>query len=94
MKQLLLLTILVFPSIVSADEFIQMSNGMTCWRNNNGHTYGCSGGTSTGDSGFNDVRTGERYEYTGGNQSVNTRSGQFMNTPQRNNNEQDYGYDD
>ena len=93
MKKILLLSILGFSPVVGADEFIQMSNGMTCWRNNTGFTYGCSGGSPTGDSGFNDVRTGERYESTGGNQAVNTRSGQFINIPQRNNNENFDGYE-
>jgi len=62
------------------DELIQMSNGMTCWRNDVGHVYGCSGGVSTGDSGFNDVRTGKRYEYINENQAIDTRTGQPINT--------------
>ncbi len=64
-----------------ADEFIQYSNGATAWRNNQGFIYGYSGGVRTGDSGFNDTRTGERYEYTGPNNAINTRNGQSLSTP-------------
>ena len=68
-------------SAAHADEFITMSNGMTCWRNPSGFTYGCSGGVNTGDSGFNDTRTGDRYERIGPNQAIDTRSGQPMEVP-------------
>ena len=68
-------------STTHADEFITLSNGMTCWRNPSGFTYGCSGGVNTGDSGFNDTRTGDRYERIGPNQAIDTRSGQPMEVP-------------
>lgn len=81
---LLVLSIfLLLSQAAYADEFIQMSNGMTCWKNDAGHMYGCSGGVSTGDSGFNDVRTGKRYEYINENQAIDTRTGQPVNTPSR-----------
>ena len=84
MKTYLLVLLLVFLSQTAyADELIQMSNGMTCWRNDVGHVYGCSGGVSTGDSGFNDVHTGKRYEYINDNQAIDTRTGQPINTPYR-----------
>lgn len=80
-------------SVTLADEPITMTNGMTCWRNHSGHTYGCSGGVNTGDSGFNDTRTGTRYERIGPNQAIDTRSGQPMDLPplnrSRNRNDQD-----
>ena len=83
MKTYLLVFSFLLSSIAYADEFIQMSNGMTCWRDNSGYIYGCSGGTNTGDSGFNDVRTGTRYNYINKNQAIDTRTGQPINTPNR-----------
>lgn len=93
MKKIIVLTLLGFSPIIGADEAIQMSNGMTCWRNNTGFTYGCSGGSPTGDSGFNDAQTGDRYESIGGNQAVNTRTGQVISAPQINNNGYFGGYE-
>lgn len=76
------IAVLVFLTQNShADELVQMSNGMTCWRNNVGFMYGCSGGTQTGDSGFNEVRTGRRYENINENQAIDTRTGQPINIP-------------
>ena len=65
-----------------ADEYVQMSNGMGCWRNDVGVTYGCAGGSDNGDSGFNDVKTGARYNYSSPDQSsaVDSTSGQSINT--------------
>ena len=59
-----------------------MSNGMGCWRNDVGVTYGCAGGSDNGDSGFNDVKTGARYNYSSPDQSsaVDSTSGQSINT--------------
>lgn len=68
--------------VALADKTLQMNNGMTCFRNDVGVTYGCAGGVSTGDSGFNDVKTGEHYKSVGGNQAIDTRTGQVINTPQ------------
>lgn len=88
---LILLTVLFVasPVLALADELITMSNGMTCWRNNAGVIYGCSGGSRTGDSGFNDTRTGTRYEYINPNQAIDTRTGQPINTPNRQHNDDD-----
>lgn len=83
MKTYLFLFSILLSATAYADEFIQMSNGMTCWRNNSGYIYGCSSGTHTGDSGFNDVRTGNRYEYITENQAIDTRTGLPLNTPNR-----------
>jgi len=80
---LVILTLLILAQVASADEFIVMTNGMTCWRNSSGFVYGCSGGVSTGDSGFNDSRTGTRYEYINPNQAIDTRRGQPINVPRR-----------
>ena len=82
---LLVLSIfLLLSQAAYADEFIQMSNGMTCWKNDAGHIWGCSGGSSNkGDTGFNDVRTGKRYEYINEDQAIDTRTGQPINTPHR-----------
>lgn len=80
---LVIFTLLILAQIASADELIVMTNGMTCWRNSSGFVYGCSGGVSTGDSGFNDARTGRRYEYINPNQAIDTRTGQPINTPNR-----------
>ena len=63
-----------------ADEFIQYSNGATAWRNENGVVYGYSGGMVTGDTGFTDIKTGQRYENVGGGQSVNTGNSQPIYT--------------
>jgi len=69
-----------------------MDNGMVCFVNNPGHMYGCSGGSDNGGSGFNDVRSGTRYESIGGDRAVNTRSGQSFDTPKRyNNDDENYG---
>ena len=86
---LVVLLLVVLSQTAYADELIQMSNGMTCWRNDDGHVYGCSGGVSTGDSGFNDVRTGKRYEYINENQAIDTQTGQPINTPRRERNNKD-----
>lgn len=68
-------------SVSQADDLITMTNGMTCWRDATGHTYGCAGGVNTGDPGFNDTRTGQRYERIGPNQSLDTRTGQAFPVP-------------
>jgi hypothetical protein len=81
MKKLILIVVIMLAPIVHADEFLQMNNGMTCWRNNAGFVYGCSGGVDTGDNGFNDTRTGTRYESVGGDIAVDTRTGQTFNVP-------------
>jgi hypothetical protein len=73
---------------VSADELIQMTNGMACWRNDSGFIYGCSGGVDTGDRGFNDTRTGTRYEPIGGDNAVDARTGQTFNIPDIHRNDQ------
>ena len=84
MKRYLLVLSIVLSQTAYGDELIQMNNGMTCWRNDVGHVYGCSGGVSNGDNGVNDVRTGQRYEYINPNQAIDIRTGQPINTPQRN----------
>ena len=89
MKKIILMTLIMLSTIVYADEFIQMNNGMTCWRNNVGVIYGCSGGVNTGDSGFNDTRTGTRYESVGGDNAVDTRTGQTFNVPKINRDDQE-----
>lgn len=82
----LLFALLISSSTAYADEFVQMSNGMTCWRDDSGYTYGCSGGVQTGDTGYNDVRTGERYEtMNDGREAVDTRTGRVIYTPDYNN---------
>jgi hypothetical protein len=78
MKKIIVL--LLFSSLAIADEFIQFSNGATAFRNENGFVYGYNGGSHTG-SGFNDVRTGERYENINPSQSINTHNGQVMQRP-------------
>lgn len=81
---LLILSLVLFAQIASADELIQMTNGMTCWRNAYGVIYGCAGGTPIpGGSGFNEARTGWRYEYINPNQAIDTRTGQPINAPRR-----------
>jgi hypothetical protein len=71
----------VASSSVDADEVVHMNNGMTCFRNPSGFTFGCSGGAPTGDAGFNDVITGERYESVGPGLNLNTRTGQTFSVP-------------
>jgi hypothetical protein len=78
MKKIMIL--FLFSSEAMADEFIQFDNGATGWRNPNGVVYGVSGGSHT-SSGFNDVRTGERYENINPNESINTRTGQVIQDP-------------
>lgn len=79
----LILLLVLFAQIASADELIVMTNGMTCWRNGNGVIYGCSGGAPPGGSGSNDAQTGTRYEYINDCQMINTRTGQVINVPCR-----------
>jgi len=79
----LILLLVLLAQTATADELITMTNGMTCWRNAHGLVYGCSGGVYTGGSGFNDARTGTRYEYINDHQAVNTKTGQVINVPRR-----------
>jgi len=79
----LILLLVLFAQTATADELIVMTNGMTCWRNANGVIYGCSGGVSTGGSGFNDAQTGTRYEYIDKDHAVNTQTGQTIKVPRR-----------
>jgi len=81
MKKLLLALTIMVSFTAQADEFIQYDNGATAWRNDAGVVYGYSGGMVTGESGFNDVKTGQRYEYIGGNSAVNTGNSQPIYTP-------------
>lgn len=69
---------------VGADELVTMSNGMTVWKTDSGYLYGASGGVSIGDSGFNDTRTGERYERINPSQAIDTRTGQAIQLPDGN----------
>ena len=83
MKPVSILLLAIFIAITAkADVRVQMSNGMGCWRNDVGEMYGCSGGSDNGDSGFNDVKTGARYDYSSPDQSsaVDSTSGQSINT--------------
>ena len=89
MKKIILMAVIILSPMVHADEFLQMNNGMTCWRNNAGFIYGCSGGVDTGNKGFNDSRTGTRYESVGGDNAVDTRTGQTFNVPKINRNDQE-----
>jgi hypothetical protein len=90
MKKIIMCAVFASVVILSqsayADELVQMNNGMTCWRNDQGFMYGCSGGANTGDSGFNDVKTGDRYERINDNQAIDTRTGQPIDTPRREDN--------
>jgi hypothetical protein len=85
MKKILLARALLLPLIAVADEVINYSNGATAFRDPSGHVYGYSGGANTGDTGFNDVRTGERYERSGSTQAVDTRTGQYVDVPNQSN---------
>jgi hypothetical protein len=78
---------LLLSQAAYADEFIHMSNGMTCLRDKSGYTYGCSGGSSTGDSGFNETDTGRRYNRINDNQVIDTETGQPINVPRRDRND-------
>ncbi len=89
MKKIVSIVGMLMAFGVNADEFLQMNNGMTCWRNNVGVIYGCSGGVDTGDKGFNDTRTGTRYESVGGDNAVDTRTGQTFNVPKINRDDQE-----
>jgi len=75
------LFLLLVSLAAHADEPIQMDNGMTCWRNASGVVYGCAGGVDNGSGGYNDVRTGERYQTINQQQAVDTRTGQVIQTP-------------
>lgn len=90
MKKYSVALIMLCASSAFADEFVQMSNGMTCWRNRNGQLWGCSGGVDTGDRGFNDIRRGTRYNYINPNQAIDTQTGQPIDTPYRNLNRNRY----
>jgi hypothetical protein len=79
MKAIIAVLTLVLSQSAIADEFIQYDNGSTAWRNDNGVVYGNSGGGQNNGSGYNDVKTGERYENINPNQSINTRTGQVIN---------------
>lgn len=81
--------ILLISSSALADEFVTMTNGMTCWRNEQGQLWGCSGGVDTGDTGFNDTRTGQRFEHINPRQAIDPRTGQPFWTPQYDNGRED-----
>jgi len=83
MKKYIFIILMCYSLSVYADEFVQMTNGMTCWRNQNGKLWGCSGGVETGGNGFNDSKTGDRYNYINPNQAIDTRTGQPISTPYR-----------
>ncbi|MBL1263634.1 hypothetical protein [Candidatus Methylomicrobium oryzae] len=81
MYRAILIAGMSFTLVANADESIGMTNGMHCWRNKAGVYYGCSGGVNTGESGFNDARTGKRYESIGGNNVIDTQTGQSFEVP-------------
>ena len=87
----ILLFALLASFAVHADELLTMSNGMTCWRNDQGHVWGCSGGHNNGSGGFNDTRTGQRYENINQDQSIDTRTGQPIYRSQENSHYDDRG---
>ncbi len=85
MKKHTFLLFMVWTTSAIADEFVQMTNGMTCWRNNStGYMYGCAGGVDTGAGGFNDM-TGNFYSNIAPNQAINPKTGQSIYTPYRGN---------
>ena len=84
MKKYTIALTIICASTACADDLVQMTNGITCWRNQNGQLWGCSGGTNTGDQGFNDARSGTRYNYINPDQAIDTRTGQPINMPYRN----------
>jgi len=79
----LTMAIILVSQLSYGDELIVMSNGMTCWRTRDGFVYGCSGGAPTGDTGFNDTRTGRRYERINEGQAVDTWTGRTIETPRQ-----------
>ena len=79
MKTIIFLTGTLIAFSVSADQTINMDNGMVCFQTPNGHIYGCHGGVQR-DNGFNDARTGRRYETTG-KRAIDTRTGQSFDIP-------------
>ena len=87
------LAAMFYTPTASADEFIVMDNGMTCFQTDSGEIYGCSGGIDNGSSGFNDTRTGRRYESTGDNRAIDTQTGQDFEYPDYNNSYRDDGYE-
>lgn len=82
----LIVTLLLHTSSLLADEYVVMSNGMTCWKNDNGHIWGCNGGTNT-DGHFVDTKTNEIYNPIGGNQAIGSRGGMPFNTSYKSQND-------
>ena len=86
MRTIILVIGAMLAFTASADQTIQMNNGMVCFQNPSGHIYGCHGGAPNRDAGFNDVRSGRRYESTGGRRAIDTRTGQTFDEPDYSNN--------
>jgi hypothetical protein len=64
-----------------ADEQVHMNNGMTCWRNDQGHLWGCSGGVDDRSGGFTDTESGTRYQYNAPRRAIDPNSGAPVYTP-------------
>jgi len=78
MKNLILALLISLSTGVSCDELIQFDNGATAFRTDTGYTYGYSGGNQKQDSGFNDTKTGDRYERMNRSQIIDTKTGEII----------------
>lgn len=78
MKTLLLLLALL-PA--HASDFRIFSNGMTCFQDNTGFTYGCSGGSVNRGDTYMDLDSGQLIHQINRNNALNLDTGQILFTP-------------
>ena len=78
-KFLLTVFVVALAHTAHAAELVQFTDGSTAFRDNSGFTFGHNGGNPNSSSGYNDVKTGERYERINNDQTINTSTGQPMN---------------
>jgi len=79
MKTLILFLILL-PT-AHADNFRIYSNGMNCFQDRNGYTYGCSGGAMRRGENYMDVETGQLIHQIDRNNALNLDTGRLLTTP-------------
>lgn len=68
-------------TIAQADDFRIYSNGMTCWQDRTGYTYGCSGGTVHQGETYMDIESGKLINQIDQNNALDLDTGRILMTP-------------
>lgn len=79
--KLITLILLAMTSLAQADDIRTYSNGMTCFQNRDGFTYGCSGGTVHEGETYMDIESGKLINQIDRDSALDIETGRILITP-------------